>query len=357
MNKCLVTKLKGVVNNDSLPILGGMFIKINKVDTPTPYTQSIGLSVDKPVKIKIIGEGFFTDKGLTENKGKEITYGAGSDSKIFVSNEDVTICVLDKYSISQIQNWDNSLDYPTKQGTNKSFQLADLKYCTNLLSINFESNGVIGDIAELKYAKTLVLLVINGNYITGNLSSLKNLSNLQTLSLSNTKINGDLSSLSNLTNLTSISIPSTYIAGDLSSLSNLRKLKNFYIDGTLSSPITGDVSSLNQLVELTYATITYGKFTGDLAKLPVKLKQLIIYGTTKSTVTWSSRPSSSTIVSINGNIFVDNVDKMLQDLSLCQVPENVSTKIISIHGSRTSASDAAVQTLQSKGYAVSITPA
>lgn len=357
MNKCLVTKLGRAVDNDSLPILGGMFVKFNKVDIPTPYTQSIGLSVDKPVKIKIIGNGFFTDKNLTENKGKEITYGTGSDSKIFVSNEDVTICILDKYSISQIQNWDSSLEYPTKQESNKSFQLADLKFCRNLLSINVDPSHVIGDIAELKELKTLILLAINGEYITGNLSDLQNLSNLQTLNLSNTKVIGDLSSLSALTNLNNISIPGAPITGDLSSLNNLRKLKSFYIEGALASPITGDVSSLSSLNELTSATITYGKFTGDLSTLPAKLKSFTIYGTTLSTVTWNSRPSTSTIVSLNGNIHVENIDKMLQDLSLCKVPENISTKVISIKGTRTSASDAAVQTLQGKGYTVSITPA
>ena len=43
---------------------------------------------------------------------------------------------------------------------------------------------------------------------------------------------------------------------------------------------------------------------------------------------------------------------MLNDFSNCVVPDNVSTKIISVQGTRTSASDAAVADLKSKGYTI-----
>ena len=55
---------------------------------------------------------------------------------------------------------------------------------------------------------------------------------------------------------------------------------------------------------------------------------------------------------------MDNIDKMLQDQAKCQTSSTASVrKIIEVIGTRTSTSDAAVQTLQSKGYTVSITPA
>ena len=57
----------------------------------------------------------------------------------------------------------------------------------------------------------------------------------------------------------------------------------------------------------------------------------------------------------------EDVDKMLVNQAKCQVGFNSNSpswyKTIQIIGARTSASDAAVQTLQSKGYTVSITPA
>ena len=52
---------------------------------------------------------------------------------------------------------------------------------------------------------------------------------------------------------------------------------------------------------------------------------------------------------------------MLQDQAACVTgidsSSDIYLKTISATGTRTSASDAAVQTLQSKGYTVSITPA
>ena len=80
-----------------------------------------------------------------------------------------------------------------------------------------------------------------------------------------------------------------------------------------------------------------------------------------STFTWGTRPSSAKILAIDGRAKIENIDKMLQDQAQCVVGfssgDNQAHKTISVTGNRTSASDAAVQTLQSKGYTVSITPA
>lgn len=77
--------------------------------------------------------------------------------------------------------------------------------------------------------------------------------------------------------------------------------------------------------------------------------------------TWSSRPSSSKIIAIPNKATMGNIDKMLQDQAQCQVgftsSDNTSYKTITVAGTRTSASDAAVAALQSKGYTVSIAKA
>ena len=79
-----------------------------------------------------------------------------------------------------------------------------------------------------------------------------------------------------------------------------------------------------------------------------------------STFTWSNRPTSANILALEGGVKVDNVDKVLNNLMNCQVGYTSSDpnyyKVISLKGTRTSESDAAVQALQSKGYTVSITP-
>ena len=56
-------------------------------------------------------------------------------------------------------------------------------------------------------------------------------------------------------------------------------------------------------------------------------------------------------------VLTNNIDKMLQDQAQCQADATSLNKSIVAKGTRTSASDDAVQTLQSKGYTVTILPA
>lgn len=63
------------------------------------------------------------------------------------------------------------------------------------------------------------------------------------------------------------------------------------------------------------------------------------------------------IFAIEGNLAVDNIDGMLNDFSNCIVPsksDGAHYSIISINGSRTSASDTAVSSLKSKGYIIRV---
>ena len=97
--------------------------------------------------------------------------------------------------------------------------------------------------------------------------------------------------------------------------------------------------------------------SGDIATLSDTLSLLIVDDISSRSCTWSSRKSSAKIISMPYYLITDNIDKMLQDQAQCQADVTSSYKTIVAKGTRTSASDAAVQTLQSKGYTVSITPA
>ena len=105
----------------------------------------------------------------------------------------------------------------------------------------------------------------------------------------------------------------------------------------------------------------YSKLTGNLAILPSVCRFVSFFRDKGSVFTWGTRSSSAKIIAIEGNATLNNIDKMLQEQAQCQVgfssSDNVWYKTISVTGNRTSASDTAVQTLQSKGYTVSITPA
>ena len=97
--------------------------------------------------------------------------------------------------------------------------------------------------------------------------------------------------------------------------------------------------------------------SGDLAILPNTLSLLTVDSKTTRACTWSSRKSTAKIITMPYYVLTNNIDKMLQDQAQCQADATSLNKSIVAKGTRTSASDDAVQTLQSKGYTVTILPA
>ena len=288
MNGCLVTKLNGSVDNTSLLRIGEMRIGISKIDSPNHWTQGFSINVNKLTVLEIIGDGYFTDINLTANKGKKITLNPNVSERVYVSNGNFEVAILDKYALVSI------IDYDTYSPGNSTYS---------------QKNKSISDIGFFKYSTTLTNLI-----------------------LVNTNISGDIANLKNLTALTSLALYNTQI------------------------PLTGEISALSTLSNCTTISLLYSKLTGDLAILPDACCEVALYANKGSRFTWSTRPSSAYIISLGSASLYSNVDKMLQDQAQCQVG-TTANKTISATGTRTSASDAAVQTLQSKGYTVSITPA
>ena len=330
MSKCLVTKLSGSSSNTGLLKIGEMRIKFDKVAAPSINTQAFGLKVNKPVKIEIIGDGYFTDKTLSVNKGTWQTLTTES-SDFFVSSNTTEVAILDKYALTSVRVDYSGQATSTIDGSNKILSIDDLKYSTNISYIYLAGTQTTGSIESLRNLIALWYLNLKGTKVTGSIDSLKNLTNLTILNLDNdTQITGDISNLKILTNLTSLYFNNTKVTGDISNLKNLTKVK--------------DMRFANCIL------------TGDLATLPADCKYISASG--NSVFTWSTRPSSSKIIAMVGNFKVINLDKMLQDLAQCEIgfteSSSIGDKAIFVKGTRTSASDAAVSTLQSKGYTVTI---
>lgn len=310
MGNCLVTKLKGISNNPELLRLGEMRIKIKKVDNPTDHTQGFSIIVTKPITLEIVGEGYFTDRTLSENKGKTLTLKINITNSIWVSNNDVTIAILDKYSLKNLFCY-----YDGEAG-------------------GVYSENISIDISDLANSVNMSIIYLPNAQAYGDISALKSLSKLSDINLSNTQVYGDISALKSLTNLTAFTLggKKSNLIGDLSSLSDLNKLKECFI--------------------------RYSTLSGDLAKMPANLSFISLENNSNTILTWSTRQSSSKIIAIAGYPFINNIDKMLQDQAQCQVGFNSGSqswyKAINVAGNRTSESDAAVQTLQSKGYTISV---
>ena len=297
MRKCLVTKLNGVSSNSDLLRIGEIRMHFDKSALPTTFNRGKNIIFTKDSQLEIIGDAYFTDKTFSKNLGKKIK---NATSSVYVSNADCDVCILDKYSLKGIYDF---VENNTNDNGNCHLSIDGLKYSTSLKQLILPNGKVSGDIA-----------------------SLKDLVELNSISLSNTQVSGDIASLKNLVELNSVFI--TYVTGDIEAFTNCTKLKTLRLDK--SSGVKGDLASLPESCN------TFTCYNSDTA------------------FTWGTRPESAYILSLNGVIVLDNVDKMLQDQSKCKVSSG--DKRISCTGTRTSASDSAVQALQDKGYTVSIKP-
>ena len=304
MTKCLVTKLNGSISNQEILKLGEVRIKIHRVANPRGSTQKLYVLFNQDTKLEIIGDGYFTDVNLSLNKGKTLVVKGNIDADVYVSNGDFILSISNKYALKTLSDI----------GTNKDVEINFLKYSTALTNLSLNNSKVSGDIADLK-----------------------NLTALTTLNLYNTLVSGDIADLKNLTALTTLS------------------LCNF------ATNIIGDIGSLHSLESLKTISLQSSQLSGDLANLPTSCIFISLKNDAGSTLTWGTRPSSAKIIAVEGNAKLENIDKMLQDQAQCQVGfvsgSEQYLKTISVVGTRTSASDAAVATLQQKGYTVSITPA
>lgn len=330
MNKCLITKLAGSVDNSRLLKIGELRIKVSKIDNPSEKTQGFNFIFKEKVTATILGDGYFTDSTLSENNGKTMEIPAQTNKNVFVSNGDYEISFDNKYPLRTLKLKSDSVSgvWPSNV-INRSLNLDDLKFC---------------NIAEE--------LDINSTNVHGNLSSFTNMSNLSYLNIQSNNVYGDYSSLEGLKKLAFPSFTGNNMKGNTSSISKLDGLVN----GTFQN-LEGDISKLSSLKNLKTLWLQTTKVNGDLATLPAPFYFISTEGDVS--FTWGTRPSNSSIIAIAGSPRIDNVDKMLQDQAQCvsTAPSgNVQYKTISVKGTRTSASDAALSTLQGKGYTVIVTP-
>jgi hypothetical protein len=329
MGKCLITKLNGSVSNDKLPRLGEMRFYFQKEDNySNVLNHGIILAFAENTTISVFG-GNFVHKTNGSNLGTTLDFQAGIDKEVFVSNENCYISV-NKYILLRISSTNG------ESATLCSFSIDDLKYSSKVESIYYSGSKITGDIATLKNLNTLTNIRLINTKVTGDIANLSNLTALTNLDLTNTKVTGNIANLSSLTSLTKINLSSTQVTGNIAAFTNMSVLQELRLN------------------------VSTNLVLGELSSLPTNL--LFYKGNIANQYTWNNtRSISYSVVALETVALSGSIDKALNDLASCTVKTTDSSpswyKIINIIGTRTSASDAAVQTLQSKGYTVSITPA
>ena len=327
MNKCLVTNLSGVVDNPDLLRLGEMRIKVRKLNTEYEH-RALTLSFSKETNITITGDGYFTDKESASNKGKQIVVPANTQTIVYISNGDYDINIYNKYDLTFFVDYAfGVVNAPQKSG----------------FSINIE---------DFKYSRNITRII--AAEASGDIAAVKNLTALTSLALSNTQVSGDIAAVKNLTNLTSLTTRLSNITGDISNLSSLTKLASAQLNS-----VSGNVLALNSTKLTNLIISNSGGLSGDLALLKKDFTYLGLENDKTSVFSWTNRATDANIYGIGGNsIMSSNLDDVLNNLANCKNAINSITaswaKVISFTGTRTSASDTAVEKLTGYGYTISI---
>lgn len=193
MSECLITKLKGVVSDTSLKKMGEIRLGISKVSNPTEFTQGFMLHFIEETLISIVGDGYFTDSTLSENKGKTLLVSPHFDTTIYVSNGDFEISIPKKYKLKKINDFGRSAsgnDYGFK---NKFIPLDELSYCKELINIYLLNSEFSGNIDNLKNLPNLARVIVSNT--NGNINSLQSLQELSYITFINSNVEGDLAKL------------------------------------------------------------------------------------------------------------------------------------------------------------------
>ena len=291
MNKCLVTKLSGVVSNNKLAKIGELAFPLDENITYISYASKTDATLR-------IADGTFEDG----SNSKFVNLSEFETALNFSSKKDAILFVPNKKDIT-------IFSVITNKSYNAPFDISELKYMKSLkyTSIN-QNTGVYGDIASVP--PTIISLGLSDTSVSGDIQSLETMP--QDILLDNTRVYGDVST----------------------------RMGN-----------TERISAKNVL-----------GLHGDLSKFGTEVEEnKNLFVSSPSSFTWSERPVSAVILALEDCNLGNYVDKMLQDQANCKAStaSNPSSwyKLINVKGTRTSASDVAVTTLQQKGYTVSVTPA
>ena len=241
--------------------------------------------------------------------------------------------------------------------TQVSGNISALSKLTALTVINLTNTQVSGDISALSKLTSLIYIFLSNTNVSGNISAIRQLTDLAFIELNNTQVSGDISSVSQLTNLRILSLGSTQVSGNISAISQRTALT--FIDLN-STNVSGEIDSLANLTKLSMLDNLKGlSLTGDMSKIPARvnfISQIDRKVTTNFTWTAKGR-QNATLLAMEGPIPFDttSMDNMFIDQATCTLKESDSqpwTKTISVSGTRTSASDAAVAAIQNMGVTI-----
>ena len=312
MGKCLVTRLNDIVANESLLHVGEMVVEVEGVNANSVLFNAYKGSIS-------CDRSFMLGTETVNANEKRSLNNAWTDIKSIDAGS-YRFHFFDKYSIYGF----------IQKALTASYK--GLCFLKNANEITITPSNYF-DLSNIVSSAKLTKLSLRGK-VAGDISHLSSLTSLVVLTLGGDTY-GDISSVRSKLSLLELRIVSPKITFNSDKLKEFSALNNFIYEGRTAVDF-GDIATLGK-----------GFSYIDLDS--------------KAKIKWTTRNSPSKIIGIGNSPALDNIDKMLQDQAECETGITPSSpswkKVITAKGTRTSASNSAVQTLQSKGYTVSITPA
>lgn len=261
MDKCLVTKLQGVVDDDTLLKLGEIRISVNAsvagkyaiftryyVEGSRPLTLK---SVDGLAHISTAsGGGYVNEIAFNEDytKTQNIYFGVG----------EYEISLVHRAALGSFIAYDGSV---------LGFDAAQLAYMPKLRSFVLYKPFKSFDISELRYMPVLEILELGGQNIVGNLDGVVNIGGCKNLSLNDTAVADNIEKVKDFAQMEILDINnSTGITGDITRyVATLPLLKR--ITTTRSINLTGNVANLVNNTNLENVSINLSNIGGDISYL------------------------------------------------------------------------------------------
>lgn len=243
MGNCLVTKLKGSVDNNDLPRLGGVVIRGCRV---------LHVEYSEASQPEIIDGGVFPETGTSK-------LPAGTSFDISLP-EAHTLLLPNKYKIVRFQDLGTTEPY---------FKIEDLSYCTQLTMIAEGPGNPIpegyerllaGDFRKLEQLPSLTYLGLMGKTPSSDLSIVER-----------TAIVDLADMVAKCPNLTYLGIRDYNVRGDITAIANLTQLSGSLTLNDRLGHLFGDFNALGRLINVTsffVADMAYisGSYEGFVAE-------------------------------------------------------------------------------------------
>ncbi len=339
---------------------------------------TLALEVFITTVMTISGTGrFYDNSGGTTNEGTSRTITSGASRTFYLKvpsgSCNITVSNGNNY-LKRFDTWSSSTNAAS------IYQLDILNFPRVLQRFSCQGNNTLkGNIAHLP--STLTDMFLNGSHtLSGALSSLKSVVTLFTVTSSTScTITGSIADLpANMVTFALSPFGPSPVTGDLSdikasctsfscggtsaltgNLSSLRSGITMFMCSGSSNTITGNLSSLPSTLQYVWI-LGNNTVTGDLASMPANVVGILLGNTTRvsdytSGKNWSDALNSFVFNGATGYaLSASEVDSLIIDLDATS-PWAGSARTLTLQGShaaRTSASNAAVSSLQSKGVTV-----